>query len=406
MKIWAYLAITPIRFQTEYVDTGLVDVSDHDTYPLRMFTYGRECVHGTDKWDAVTTKCRGVIYRTDTEEIIARPFEKFHNLHTASMPETDPGSWGDEVLVSKGLVWTATEQWMLTEPEVWEKMDGFLATLYEWEGKQYIASKGSFDSPHAKWATAWLQARGRFEYPEGYTPVFEGISPNFRIVVDYEKSEELVLLALVKNETGEEAHRLGTVQCAQMNELRAPNIYGFKWQDAAEKSNDETVKNFEGYVLVWRRPGTTPFRLKVKYADYLRLHRMVSTVSPKAIYNCLAGGKRDDLVDWTTESTPWFNKYVTKWVRALTVRHEEYMSQALVAYTDAREANRIKVGQRPYENMGAERKAYAQEFSRYPEIKGILFAMLDGKDSSAVAWKLVKPMIKNGHGICTASLLR
>ena len=121
-------------------------MSDHDTYPLRMLTYGRECVHGTDKWDGVTTKCRGVIYRTDTEEIIARPFEKFHNLYTASMPETDPSTWEPN----------ENSWWQTPTPEVWEKMDGFLATLYEWEGKQYIASKGSFDSPHAKSATAWL----------------------------------------------------------------------------------------------------------------------------------------------------------------------------------------------------------------------------------------------------------
>ena len=117
-----------------------------------------------------------------------------------------------------------------------------------------------------------------------------------------------------------------------MNGLRAPDIYGFKWQDAAEKSNDETVKNFEGYVLVWRRPGTTPFVLKVKYADYLRLHRMVSTVSPKAIYNCLAGGKRDDLIKWLNESTPWFNKYVTKWVRSLEYRFKEIDDRARNTY--------------------------------------------------------------------------
>lgn len=398
MKIWAYLAITPIRFQTEYVDTGLVDVSDHDTYPLRMFTYGRECVHGEGKWDGVTTKCRGVIYRTDTEEIIARPFEKFHNLHTASMPETDPDSWG--VYDPKNY---ETQSWMLTEPEVWEKMDGFLATLYEWEGKQYIASKGSFDSPHAKWATAWLQARGRFEYPEGYTPVFEGISPNFRIVVDYGKSEELVLLALVKNETGEEAHRLCTVQCARMNGLRAPDIYGFKWQDAAEKSNDETVKNFEGYVLVWRRPGTTPFRLKVKYTDYLRLHRMVSTVSPKAIYNCLAGGKRDDLVEWTTDSLPGFNRFVTKWVRALEYRYNELSLKANGIFHTCQQVMKVL-----HKEDFPLRKEWAEMFLREEnkEVSAVLFGLLDGKDVKPILWEMVKPLIKNGHGICTSSLLR
>ncbi len=403
MKIWQYLEITPIRFQTEYVETGLVDVSDHDTYPLRMLTYGRECVHGEGKWDGVTTKCRGVIYRTDTEEIIARPFEKFHNLHTASMPETDPGSWGDEVLVSKGLVRTATEQWMLTEPEVWEKMDGFLATLYEWEGKQYIASKGSFDSPHAKWATAWLNSTAH-EWLEDYTPVFEGISPNFRIVVNYENFEGLVLLALVNNETGEEVPAPILESYAYRNGLKTPKRFYMTWQEAAEKSNEEETKNFEGYVLVWRRPGTTPFRLKVKYADYLRLHRMVSTVSPKAIYNCLAGGKRDDLVAWTTESTPWFNKYVTKWVRALEYRYNEINDVTDIEYLHVKKTLE-DYAKRNWDKPAVVRKAFAEEFKK-SKYAGVLFAAYDGKDVEQVIWKLVKPLIKNGHGICTSSLLR
>ena len=390
MKIWDYLEVTKGQFQSKYVETRLVDVATHDDFPLEILTYGREAVH-TNNWDPVIRKCRGIIYNTVNEEIVARPFEKFFNLGTANTPETDPSLWTVDLVRDLGT------------PEVWEKMDGFLATAYQYNGRWYVASKGSFHSTHAKWATAWYQANVPKDWPEGYTPVFEGICSSLRIVVGY-GFEGLVLLALVNNETGEEAHRLSVLQYAQMNGVIVPNIYDMGWQEASKKSLDEDVENFEGYVLVWRRPGQTPFRLKVKYVDYLRLHRMVSGVSAKAIYNCLAGNEyKGDLDEWTNESTPWFSKFVNKWVRALTLLHDDYMSQARAAYADAREANRIKVGQLPYENMGAERKAYAQEFARHPSIKGILFAMLDGKDSSAVAWKLVKPMIKGSQPMLDVS---
>jgi len=385
VKIWTYLLITPERFQTEYVDTGLVDVSDHDEFPLRMLSYGRECVHGEGKWDAVTTRCRGVIYRTDTEEIIARPFEKFFNLW-AGMPETDPSTWEP----------SKDSWWQTPTPEVWEKMDGFLATLYEWEGKQYIASKGSFDSPHAKWATAWLQKGPPLKFPAGYTPVFEGISPNFRIIVDYEKREELVLLALVNNETGEELNRESLNLWANKNDLSLPVEFDYTWQQAAEKSNDEERKNFEGYVLVWRRPGTTPFRLKVKYADYLRLHRMIAHVSPKAIYNCLAEGTRDDLQEWLNESTPWFNKYVAKWVRALEYRYNEIEHKADAAFSVYQGVLNKQYEQTKILPM---RKDWAMLINR-PESKdvaGVIFAKMDGKDHKRVIWKLCKPLIKNSH---------
>jgi len=390
VKIWTYLLIIPERFQTEYVDTGLVDVSDHDEFPLRMLSYGRECVHGEGRWDAVTTKCRGIIYRTDTEEIIARPFEKFFNLHTMGMPSTDPETWyGNDGECGE-------ESFYLTQPEVWEKMDGFLATLYEWEGKQYIASKGSFDSPHAKWATAWLNARGTFKYPAGYTPVFEGISPNFRIVVNYEKFEGLVLLALVNNETGEELNKVSLQTWATKTKFRLPTYFKITWEQAAEESNDEEVKNFEGYVLCWRRPGTTPFRLKVKYVDYLRLHRMIATVSPKAIFKCLSEGTRDDLQEWLNESTPWFNRYVAKWVRALEYRFKEIDDRAKNMYDALVAICKEDVW---WNNRLWTRKDWALRFlaEGNKDISAVLFAALDGKDTDKVIWKMCKPMIHNSH---------
>jgi RNA ligase len=399
MTIWTYLGITPTRFQTEYVETGLVDVAVHREFPLEMFTYGRDAVH-ENFWDDIVRKCRGVIYRTDTEEIIARPFEKFFNLGTSEMPETNPTTWAD--------FGTFAEPWMLSSPEVWEKMDGFLATMYSWNGQAYLASKGSFDSPHAKWATAWFRSQPRvLTLIPGYTPVFEGISSNFRIVVNYEGCERLVLLAMVNNETGEELDRISLNQLAEKNNWSTPAQYDMTWQKASMKSLDPEAVNIEGYVLVWRRPGQTPFRLKVKYVDYLRLHRMISHVSPKAIFNCLSGAEyKGDLNEWIDESTPWFSKYVAKWVRSLTARHDELLMKAMATYNEIREVNRIKVGQRPYANLGEERKAYALEFSKYPEIEGILFAMLDGKNEFERAWKLVKPMTKGCGPSVSQSLLR
>src|ERR1035437_7685526 len=218
----------------KHIEDGYVDECFHDTFPLRMLTYGRQAVH-ENLWDDVTTRCRGLIVHRDTGEVVARPFFKFFNLGTAGMPETDPSTWTEPF-----------SQDRIGEPEVWEKMDGFLATLYKWEGESYIASKGSFHSTHAKWATAWYRAHvgvaeGEANWPEGYTPVFEGICSSLRIVVGYEY-EGLVLLALVNNETGEEAPRLSVLQYAQMNGVKVPNIYGMSWQDASKKSLDAEVE--------------------------------------------------------------------------------------------------------------------------------------------------------------------
>lgn len=51
------------------------------------------------------------------------------------------------------------------------------------------------------------------------------------------------------------------------------------------------------------------------------------------------------------------------------------------------------------EAYASARKAFALEFTKpeYADVKAILFALLDNKDASAVAWKLTKPMIKSSQ---------
>ena len=381
MKLLDYLQTTEL--QSKYIDTGLIDYATHDDFPLAMLTYGREAVY-TNTWDSVICKCRGLIYNTETMEIIARPFEKFWNLGTAGMPETDPDSQLFAMINETA------------DPEVWEKMDGFLATLYNYNGKSYIASKGSFHSTHAKWATAWYNANVIGEWPAGYTPVFEGICSSLRIVVGYE-FEGLVLLALINKETGEELNQTSLRIWAAKNGVKTPYVFLGTWQQAREQSMNPETKNVEGYVLVWRRPGQTPFRLKVKYVDYLRLHRMVSGVSAKAIYNCLAGNEyKGDLDEWTQDSLPWFSKFVNKWVRALTLRHDELEAKAKSAIKSINDKLKFE-GALTCETYAQARKAFALEFQKpeYGDVKPILFALLDGHGrEQEIIWKLVKPMTK------------
>jgi RNA ligase len=384
MKIWSYLNCPKELFNKAYVETGLVDVANHDTFPLQMLTYGREATY-TNTWDGVTRKCRGIIFNTETDEIVARPFEKFFNLGTAGMSETDPSTWIFPNWQTEGT----------PEPEVWEKMDGFLATLYEYNGEHYIASKGSFHSTHAKWATGWYRANVRQDWgwPTGYTPVFEGICSSLRIVVNYD-FEGLVLLALVNNETGEEADRATTKIIADKMGVRLAPIHNISWKDARSKSLDADTQNFEGYVLVWRRFGMTPFRLKVKYVDYLRLHRMVSGVSAKAIYRALSDpAYKGELNEWVNESTPWFSKFVNKWVRGLTTRHDEIEHRAKIVFENVKQQALDAAA----EGTLWTRKQWAECFiDGNKDIAGVLFAMLDGKDEQQVIWKQVKPLTKNG----------
>lgn len=378
MRLFDYLGCAPDHLE-QLVKERLIDRADHPEFPLALLCYGRKTVYD-NFWDSVTTKCRGLIYNTETLEIVARPFEKFFNYS---------GMIGDSHSIPAG------------EPEIYEKLDGFLAILYRYNGEDFIASKGSFTSPHAKWATAWLRKNRSNHWPSGFTPVFEGINRNLRIVVDYGEAEELQLLALVNNETGEELayHNIRTY--AEANGMNYAPRHKFSMAEAVKSANEPT-KNFEGYVLVWRRPGQLPFRLKVKFLEYLRLHRFVTQVSPKRIVEALENGWDSVLDEYVENSTPWFSDYVNKWRKYFQERYNEIEAAAQFQFTEARGF----LGAPPYGQELPTRKAWAELFTNGDAKKysAILFAILDGKEIGPIIWKKVRDEVKGGRPMVDAHM--
>lgn len=379
MNFLTYIGKTAEEFEKEYLDTRLVNSQKHPEFPLTIYTYGRETVHGS-LWDSVTRKCRGIIVHSETWEIVARPFEKFFNLGSEEVPDC-----------TTNFVETLQEQ-----PYVWEKVDGFLCTGYQWEGKWYAASKGSFTSPHAKWATAQIQKFDSIFLLRSQTPVFEGVSRNLRIVVDYGEAEELVLLALIETATGKEEIPYVIQRIAGNLGISTPELESIDWRTAHQNSYDETIHNAEGYVLTWYKKDAPPFRLKVKFADYLRLHRMVTGVSPKRVLEVIQNGWATELNDLLNDSTPWFSKFVAKWKRVIEGERDRILGNSNRIMARAR----MQVAGNPFVDFADMRKQFAMIFNQpeNKEFSGVLFAMLDGKDVPSVIWKKVKnsPMMKGG----------
>ncbi len=360
---------------------GYVQVQHHKYFPLDIYSYTRKCVCD-NLWDGVTSRCRGVIFNRETNELVARPFFKFHNYRSPQ---------------AEGTLFDARVQ-----PTVWEKMDGFMVTAFKYEGVWHAASKSSFHSIHAKWATAELRRHAN-EFPEGWTPVFEGLHPDLRIVVNYGDRKELVLLTLINIETGEEMTpvKLRTLS----GDYNTPDQHLITLAEAKEHTLDD-VKNDEGYVLTWYQDGKSPIRLKMKYVEYLRLHRMVCGVSPKRIWESLSQPHlAAELREYLDNSTPWFAAFVRKWVKILQTRFDELQQKATDVYTKVAQgiiAPRLVAGK--FTNLRALRKAYALEFNK-PEnaaVRAICFSMMDGKDTSLVIWKDVKALTEGGHPMADA----
>lgn len=345
-----------------YVERGLLTERRHPRLPLRIFNYTPR-VQFEGLWDEVTTACRGLVL-DDSGAVIARPFPKFWNLNDRSRPECCDGALPAD------------------PPEITEKLDGSLGILVRYDGAAIIATRGSFESEQAAWATDWLSRHlPDVRWPDGVTPLFEILSPVSQIVVRYPEDEfGLVLLGFVDNATGEEwAHaRLAEWAWSEAHGSALRLVTVLDGGDIRELAHHERG-NFEGYVAAWKRPGGPPFRVKVKLAEYVRLHRILTAVSPVAIWEALASQQP---LDALYERTPdEFREWLTGWTVKLSSEAE--------ALIDAAEAAAVIAA-----HECSNRKDVAEFLrERHADVIDLAFLAYDGKLDRLreKAWKRVRP---------------
>jgi RNA ligase len=290
------------------------------------------------KWDEITLACRGLILN-GRGNIVARPFEKFFNYE-----EFESGKIPDE------------------EFEVYEKMDGSLGILYWLENEPQIASRGSFMSEQAIWATDFLHKNHTSAFSKlnkNYTYLFEIIYPENRIVVDYEGKNDLVLLGIIENQTGKDLPLETDLGFSVVK-----SYAGLKTYNALKKYDKD---NFEGFVLKY----SSGLRVKIKLEEYIRLHKILTNLSTLDIWECLAQDKSFD--DFLNNVPDEFYVWVKTVKADLEKQYQDIETQCksvFKEFTDRKEA-----------------AAYNLE-QKYPMI---LFKMMDKKKYDYVIWKLIKP---------------
>ena len=210
----------------------------------------------------------------------------------------------------------------------------------------------------------------------------------------------MVLLAVIDNETGEEYSTESLESVATELGFNTPLNFQLTLEQARAASLGDGKCDEEGYVLTWYRDGEPPFRLKLKFIEYLRLHRMVTGVSPKRIWEVLATEQTAELKEYLSQSTPWFSDFVQKWMKALNGEYERVYRQGNRVYHQAQaEVERtFPKGFVTLSQLHAGRRVFA-ETATAPENKefsAIAFAMLDGKQIAPVIWKQVRHMV-HGH---------
>lgn len=246
------------------IEGGFVSVRNHDEFPLRILNYTKKASGiRADNWPDALLKCRGLIIDQD-DIIIAMGVRKFWNVERTT--------------------------WLKKPLTVCDKLDGSLGVVYQWDGVPYVATRGSFHSEMAGWANEFLDKNPNYREwltdDTGsllLTPHVEIIYHGNRIVVDYDY-EDLVLLGYNDDVdwTPAQQHWTYPGRIAQ----------SFQFDSLKDIFKSDYRPNSEGFVIVDAKGQMK----KYKYQEYLDLHRAVSNMTERAIYNKLVAGEANDFI--------------------------------------------------------------------------------------------------------------
>lgn len=331
------------------VADGLVTKRPHVNGKLSIYNYS-PLVQYSRNWTPVTKTCRGLVLDEDYN-IVARPFPKIFN-YTEIIP--------DPVIYDR-------------VPNVSDKADGSLGIIYNDGGGFKVATRGSFESDQAIWASEWLDSNPhRFGQPDDVTTLVEIIYPDNRICVDYGDKAELVLIAAINNETGADIP-LQTVDW--WHGSRIDEHYGIKdIDDAYRFATSNEYEGREGVVCTWFKYGEPSFRLKVKHPEYVRLHGIIHNFSVKKVWESLSSG--EDFLELLTDVPDEFYQVVKQTVGDLNDSFSEIEHEVIAEFGKVKHLT--------------SKKDFALAIKSNP-LKSILFRMYDNKDFDDIIWKMIKP---------------
>lgn len=334
----------------EMQDAGFVKVQRHPEFPndLAIANYTHKAMSNYH-WNSVTEQCRGLIYNPTNMEIVARPFRKFYNYGEKN---ADPITAQEHVTA-------------------YDKLDGSLGISYERpDGRWAIATRGSFTSEQAIWATDFYNNYGveYFPFISTFTDMFEIIYPENRIVVQYAGYEGLKYIGSVEVETGRWNFDTDSYDDP---DSRAAVIYEGTFEGVHTLRNRD---NAEGVVVV-TKDGR---RVKLKQQDYVELHRIVSNLSEKYVWEAMGG--------------PWPNR-LDEIVRNLPEEHAEWAREVGQGFISAYTLVYLKLCDLDHATAKLETRKDKAMYVKdeLPVIKAAYFAALDKKDFAPIVWKYLEP---------------
>jgi RNA ligase len=201
-----------------------------------------------------------------------------------------------------------------------------------------------------------------------------------RIVVNYDSEENDLILLAVKDIDKE--YPLYSEYFNAFN--RVKEVFMQLEQLRLEQMRPEFI-NEEGFVVKYKNG----FRVKLKYKEYCRLHKTISNVNEKFVWEFLSEGKS---IEQLGENIPDETfQFIRDMAKVLVSDFDLIYGYAHVFYDDI-----CRIMQASDET---DKKSFALRATS-PNMKkfsGMLFRLWDGKEIDDLVWKYIKPKYEKGE---------
>lgn len=343
------------------VDEKYVNMQVHPTLPLKIYNYSQSCQF-EKMWNDVTSQCRGLILDDDFN-VVARPLKKFFNVEEVGIDEIN-------------------EKMSSMSHNIFSKEDGSLGILYEYNGEYGISTRGSFASDQAKWATKYIKDIHGNELENldtlNYTYLFEIIYPANRIVIDYHGESKLVAITKVNKSTGVSIWDFMKFEKEMLllsfdivKQLPMHTYFDY------EHLKNLNLPNEEGYVLHF----SDDYRVKIKFEDYVRIHRVVTNVTVRAIWDILRNdGDIRELLEHVPDE---FFVWIKNKAEELTKEHTRMVETSVEVYDGVLRLLDDDFTQKDF--------ALKVKEVVVPDKHGLMFSLRMGKDVSQQVWGTLRP---------------
>jgi RNA ligase len=252
-------------------------VAEKDGYNVVNYVVMKEDTFPTvvDKNTAILREARGMIFAPNGE-LISRPFHKFFNVNERKETLLQNIEFGSHKIMTK-LDGSMVRPFYVGKYIRWGTKMGI--TDVAMNAEKFVAQNPYYND---------------FVRPlldDGFTPIFEWMSPEDRIVIDYGTEPSLVLLALRDNTTG--------LYYGVQGIPGIPTVGFHNIDHTAIVDHTRSLQDAEGFVVQFN----DGHMLKIKSDWYVTLHKSASLVkNERAVVSLILKDDVDDLKGFLTEN--------------------------------------------------------------------------------------------------------